>query len=144
MNIQKFKQLCALLIVSLIFSGAPAAAGFSPKMARRGAKKSNYVRTDLITKICPAVAEATPNPQEGWMRSSNLRIKWSNTKVISTYNGDPPVIICYYKLSVDFLIDYRFNLPSNNYTCTQVSGAPRMVECKLRPPIRIGGNKKGK
>ncbi len=145
MNIQKFKQPCALLIVSLIFSGAPVTAdGFSPKKARRGVKKSNYVRTDLIRKICPDLVEATPNPQEGWIRPSDLRVKWSITKIIPTYNGYPPVIICNYKLSENFQLDYRFNLPSNNYTCTQVSGAPRMVECKSRPPIKIGGNKKGK
>ncbi len=65
MKIQKFKQLCALLIVSLIFSGAHVADGFSPKKARRGVKKSNYVRTDLIRKICPDRVEATPNSQEG-------------------------------------------------------------------------------
>ena len=143
MNIQKFNQLWALLIASLIFSGA-SAAGFSPMKAKRGVKKSNYLRTNLISKICPAVVEATPNPHEGWMRPGNLRIKWSNTKIVPTYNSYPPTIICNYKLSENFQLDYRFQLPSSLYTCTQVSGAPRRVECKSRPPIKIGGNKKGK
>jgi hypothetical protein len=144
MKIQKFKRLFALLIVSLIFSGASHAAGFLPKKVKRDVKKTNYVRTDLIIKICPNVVEATPNPQEGWMRPGNLRIKWSNTKIVPTYNNYPPTVICNYKLSENFQLDYMFNLPNSNYTCAQVSGAPKMVECKSRPPIKIGGNKKGK
>ncbi|CAN5610740.1 hypothetical protein BH20ACI4_BH20ACI4_05940 [soil metagenome] len=138
MNIQKIKQLCVLLIASLIF-----AVGTVPANAKRNVEKSNEMRADTIVIRCPEFIKTSIQKEDGqgdWvLTSGSLRVKWSRLRIIPTYSGNPGSILCYYEVAKGTELNI-YQYIANNYTCTQLPD-PRAVECKSRPPIKIGGNK---
>ena len=130
---------CILLIAALILADVPVS--FAAAKAKRNDRKPRLVRMETIIKVCPERIKAVPQPQEGWMRAADLIVKWTNTKIVPVFGGSSPQIICIYELSKDYRFDYSFILPGSNYICQPISA--RGAECRERPPIKIGGNKKG-
>jgi len=138
MNIQKIKQLCALLIASLIFASVPALS--APSKAKREVKKMNVVRANTIVIRCPDPVKAIiTDATEGiWSRGTVL-VKWTSAKFSAGADGNDPRLYCNYNVSKDKDLQL-IRVFQGRYDCKQLPD-PKAFQCKSFPPIKIGGNK---